>query len=117
MATYASLSPEDKAVLQNGMNLIRAAAGEICRHFNHQIALSKDANLQAILASVDNTEVIPNTSGLGGADDMTKQELSNLYTYIANMRVIVGTYPTGRGESPEFRAAASKAAGVNAMLG
>ena len=39
MATYASLSPEDKAVLQNGMNMIRAAAGEICRHFNHQIAL------------------------------------------------------------------------------
>ena len=55
MATYASLPPEDIAVLQNGMNMIRAAAGEICRHFNHQIALSQDTNLITILNSLDPT--------------------------------------------------------------
>jgi len=117
MATYASLSPEDQAILQNGVNMIRAAAGEICRHFNHQIALSQDANLLAIFALVDATETIPNTSGLAGADSMTKQEVSDLYTYIAKFRTVVGTYPTGNGDSVGFRAAASKASGINAMLG
>ena len=117
MATYASLTEQDKAVLQNGINLIRAAAGEICRHFNHQKALGDDQNLINIFNSVDATEIIPNTSGLGGADDMTQKELKDLYTYIGGMRTIAGTYPNGRGDSPEFRAAASKAAGVNALLG
>ncbi len=117
MASYASLSPEDQAILQNGVNMIRAAAGEICRHFNHQIALSQDANLLAILAQVDAGETIPNTSGLGGADSMTKQELSDLYVYIGKMRAVTGTYPTGEGDNAGFRAAASNAAGVNALLG
>lgn len=109
MATYDSLSDSDKAVVQNTVNLIRAAAGEVAKSWNHLKAIADDTNAVALVLSIDATDTIPNTSGLAGADDLTRQEVQNLYTDMDGIR--------SANDDASFRAAASKAAGVNALLG
>ncbi len=109
MATYDSLSAEDKAVVQNVVNLMRAGAGEIGRVFNHYQAIANDTNATGLVVSIDAGETIPNTSGLAGADDMTRAELVSMWTDFVAMR---STYDIAAN-----RAAWSKAAGINALLG
>jgi hypothetical protein len=109
MATYASLSPQDKAVVQNTVNLIRAGAGEFAKVYNHLKAIADDTNATALVLSVDAGDTIPNTSGLAGADDMTRAELATLYTLLDTIR--------STNDTASFRAQASKAAGINALLG
>lgn len=109
MATYDSLSDQDKAVVQNTVNLIRAGAGEFAKVFNHLKAIADDTNAVALVQSIDSTETIPNTSGLAGADDLTQAEAVALYTDLNGIR--------SANDDASFRSAASKAAGINALLG
>lgn len=109
MATYDSLSPSDKAVVQNTVNLVRAGAGEIAKVFNHLKAIADDSNAVNLVLSVDAADTIPNQSGLAGADDMTRDEIVNLFNLINGIRTT--------NDTASFRAAASKAAGINALLG
>ena len=109
MAAYDSLSDSDKAVVQNTVNLIRAGAGEVGRMFNHLAAIAADTNATGLVMSVDAGDTIPNTSGLAGADDMTRAELVTLYTFLNGIRTT--------GDTPANRAQMSKAAGINALLG
>lgn len=108
MVAYADLDPTDKAVLQNGVNLMRAGAGEMAKVWNHWKAIADDTNLIAIFNSVDNTETIPNTSGLPGADDMLKSEIATLFLLLDGIR--------STNDDASFRAQATKAAGINATL-
>lgn len=109
MATYASLNPDDKAIVDNTVNLIRASAGEIARVFNHLIAIANDSNAVNLVLSVDAAEAIPNTSGLAGSDSLTRAEVVALYTALNAIRTANDTAGN--------RAAWSKAAGINGMLG
>lgn len=109
MATYNSLSDSDKAVVQNTVNLIRAGSGEIAKVFNHLKAIDDDPNAIALVTSVDASDTIPNTSGLAGADDLTRAEIVALYTILDGVRITT--------DDATFRAQASKAAGINALLG
>ena len=109
MATYASLSDADKAVVQNTVQLIRGLTGGVARQFNAQIAIAADANAIALITSIDAGDTIPNESGLSGADDMTRSELVSIWTELSTMKT---THDT-----PANRAAWSKAAGINALLG
>lgn len=109
MATYDSLSTPDKAVVQNTTSLIRAACGEMARIWNRIKAIADDSNAVALVTSIDAGETIPNTSGLAGADDITRAELVTVYNLINGIRTTHDTAPN--------RAAMSKAAGINAMLG
>ena len=109
MATYNSLSNSDKAVVQNTVNLIRAGAGEFAKVYNHLKAIADDTNATALVISVDAGDTIPNTSGLAGADDMTRTELVALFNTLDTIRVA--------NDDAAFRASASKAAGINALLG
>ena len=109
MALYSELSAQDQAVVQNTVNLIRAGAGEIAKVFNHLNAIAADTNATALVTSVDAGETIPLTSGLGGADSMTRAELVAMYNILIAMRDVYDT--------PTNRAAWSKAAGINALLG
>ena len=109
MVAYADLSASDKAVVDNTVNLIRAGAGEIVRVYNHLIAIANDTNAVALVTSIDPGEVIPNTSGLAGADDMTRSEVVSLFSGMDAIRQA--------NDDATFRAAASKAAGINALLG
>ena len=109
MATYASLSNQDKSVVQNAVNLVRAGAGEMARVFNHLLAIANDTNAVALITSIDPDESIPNTSGLAGADDVTRTEIVTLYNLLNGIRTV--------NDDASFRAQASKAAGINALLG
>lgn len=109
MATYSSLNAQDKLIVDNTINLLRASAGEIARVFNHLVAIAADTNAVALVTSIDPGEVIPNTSGLAGADELTRTEVVALYNALNAIRTANDTAPN--------RAAWSKAAGINGMLG
>lgn len=108
MALYSELSAEDQAVVQNTINLIRAAAGERARAWNRQKAIADDSNAIALITSIDPGETIPNTSNLAGADDMSRSELVSLWNTIELDRTA--------NDDATNRAAMSKAAGINAMI-
>lgn len=109
MALYSELSAEDQAVVQNTVNLIRAASGQIAQQFNRQKAIADDSNAIALILSIDAIEAIPNTSGLAGSDGMTRAEFVTLWNDIELARTTV--------DDAAFRALASQAAGINALLG
>ena len=109
MATYTSLSDQDKAVVQNTIQLIRSISGSAGKVMNTLKAIADDTNAIALLSSVDNTDTIPNQSGLAGSDDMTKAELLSIWTVFSSMRTSFDTVNN--------RAAWSKAAGINNLLG
>lgn len=109
MATYASLNEDDKAIVDNTVNLVRSSAGEIARVFNHLIAIANDTNAVNLVLSIDAAEVIPNTSGLSGSDSLTRTEVVALYNALNTIRTTNDTTAN--------RAAWSKAAGINGMLG
>src|SRR4051794_37153468 len=108
MATYASLSPEDKAVVQNTDKLIRASAGEMARIWNRIKAIADDTNATGLVTSLDAAEVIPNSSSLAGSDDLTRTEVVALYNLLNGIRTTNDTTAN--------RNAMSKAAGINAMI-
>lgn len=108
MATYAELSAADQAIVQNTVNLIRAAAGERARAWNRQKAVADDDNAIALVTSIDAGETIPNTSGLAGADDMTRAELVAIWNTLEADRTA--------NDDATNRAAFSKAAGINAII-
>lgn len=109
MATYASLSAEDKAVVDNISTILRGCAGEMARIWNKIKAIADDSNAVNLMQSVDAGDTIPNKSGLAGADDMTRTELQAVYTLLNGIRTANDTTPN--------RNSMSKAAGINAMLG
>ena len=109
MATYAALSEPDKAVVQNTVNLVRSAAGSVAKTWNQMKAIADDANAVALITSIDAGDTIPNTSGLSGADELTRNEVVALYTLLNLIHTT--------NDTTNNRAAMSKAAGINAMLG
>lgn len=113
MATYNSLSAEDKAVVDNFTNILRSACGEAARLMNHLQALKDDANAVAIFGTIDSSEEIPNKSGLAGADSMTKSELQSVYN---NFNVGASSMLTVHNTTAN-RQAWTKCAGIANMIG
>ena len=109
MATYASLSASDKAVVQSTVQLIRAVSGSTARTFNSLKAIADDSNAIALITSIDAGDTIPNESGLAGADDMTRSEIVSIWNDFTTMKASHDTAGN--------RAAWSKAAGAPNLLG
>jgi len=109
MSTYAALSTSDKAIVQNTTQLLRSNSAAMARAFNTIAAIAGDTNAVGLVTSLGNGEVVPNESGLAGADDLTKEEIVALYTTIKTIRDIY--------DLAANRAAWSKAAGINATVG
>ena len=109
MATYEELSASDRAIVDNTANLIRAGCGDVGKLFNRLRAIADDDNAIAIITSIDAGATIPNSSTLSGADDLTRSELVALFTELESMR--------SSHDTDGNRAAWSKAAGINALLG
>ncbi len=88
MATYASLTAGQKATLSHALDIMaRPALGELARWLNHNSAFLSEYNAGAttILATLGSTEVIPNQSGLAGAQDMTAAQWSAFVTALASL--------------------------------
>ena len=80
MATYDSLSAAEKKILHEGELLLRG-------WWSSTIASNLDLKIQYLAAtwkpikdSLDASEVVPNTSGLAGASDLSPLDLQVLYT-------------------------------------
>lgn len=109
MGLYNNLNPTDKAIVDNTANLVRGAAAEMARIWNRIEAIAADSNAVSLVTGLDAGEIVPNTSGLAGADDLTKEELVSLFNLLNSIRTTNDTTVN--------RQAMSKAAGINAMLG
>ena len=118
MATYDSLSNSDKNVLQNMTNMCRAWCGEQARSNNHADVINTDYNAQtsAIISSLDAEEVIPNTSGLAGANNLTKEELITLVSHMQNILSNMSSH-TGGFNTTSLRQTWTKAVGAASMMG
>ncbi len=81
MAQWNELSTEDQSLISNWMDqLLRPVAGEIARVLYHlelvKAAYTGPAAIDAVVATLDSDAVIPNSSGLSGAVDISKSDLS-----------------------------------------
>lgn len=94
MATYVELTNEQKDVLQTFTNLVRSWAGEQARVNNHAAAINTQylAQIQAILVDLDTNELIPNTSGLAGAQALTSD--SDLVGIVSHLQGVLTNYNT-----------------------
>lgn len=81
---YADLTTEQKASLDSWMLLFRATCGELARVNNHGDAVNIEYNGSAgeVLALLQDTDAIPNTSGLAGAESMTKAQIVTVVSYL-----------------------------------
>ena len=109
MATYASLTPVEKATVNELSKLIRSGAGEVAKVFNHLATISQDVDGIALVQSIDAGDDIPDGNGLAGAAALTRAELSTLYTLLNGIRTV--------NDTTAFRTQATAAAGVNALQG
>ena len=109
--TYAELSQEDKDKMDYFTTLVRSFNGEFAQSI-HKVQAIKDyydANsVGPVLASVDAVELVPNKTGLAGAVDMKREDISAL---VGNLASLLSTYNT-----QALRLARVQAAGINASL-
>ena len=118
MATYASLTQEEKDLLKSYTNFIRAWAGEQARTNNHASASNDDWNAQisTIVNSLDPGEIIPNESGLDGAASLTKEEVISLTSHTENILTDMSTHTSGF-NTAALRQLWTKATGSPNMIG
>src|SRR5687767_10145766 len=93
MGLYNDLNAQDKAIVQNTVNLVRGAASEMAQIFNHLKAIADDSNAVGLVTGLDAGEVIPNTSGLAGSDELTRSEVVTLYNLLNGIRTTNDTAP------------------------
>ena len=81
---YADLTTEQKASLNSWMTLFRSTAGELARVNNHQEVVDTEYNgtVSAILGELAGGDLIPNSSGLDGAEPMTKDQVVTVVSYL-----------------------------------
>lgn len=82
MTTYANLTDEQKLIARDQVNQLRALAGQIARTIVQgkvvQIAIDADNGLRDIVTELDPGEVVPNESGLAGAQSLSRADLASL---------------------------------------
>ena len=88
MAQFDELTPaEQKLVLDWVNQLLRPVSGELARVLYHfdivKAAYTGPAGIAGIVATLDANAVIPNTSGLSGAVDVTKVQLDPVLAALA----------------------------------
>ena len=93
MATYAELSETDANVLDSHNNNLRGFVSELARLMQKAVVIDDnwDAQVSAIVTTLDAAAVIPDNGGLACAADMTKEEMQSIMTSVANL---LSTYNT-----------------------
>lgn len=84
---YVDLTAEQKASVQAMCQLVRPMSGELGRLLEKFQAVVSyySGNVETILAELQSSDVIPNGSGLAGAQGMTKAEIVNLVGYFITL--------------------------------
>ncbi|MFA5053573.1 MAG: hypothetical protein WC565_05925 [Parcubacteria group bacterium] len=108
--SFSELTPEQQNVLGEYVRLLRAWSGEQARTNNHGQALNSDyAQVQAVLAELQDSDVIADGSGLAGAGQLTKAEVVSL---TAQSQGLLASY-----DQAGQRQAYAKAAGPGNLIG
>lgn len=112
MASYNELTNEQRDVLQSWLNNLRAVSGELARVCNHMSALDTVYNSQVttILAALTDNTVVPNTSGLQGAQALDVD--AEAVTIMAHFQGVLTNYGTAN-----HRQLWAKACGGSNLIG
>ena len=112
MAAWGSLTQEQRDVYQAWERSLRAVAGEQARVNNHWAAANTayTAQIQAILTALDDNTIVPNSSGLSGAQSLDSD--AEAATIMAHGQGILTTYTTSG-----HRELWAKAAGGSNLIG
>lgn len=106
---FNDLTPEEQAALADYGRNVRATIGELARVRNHVEALDAAyGNMQALLAEMTGSEILPDSGGLAGALPLTKDEV---VTLTAHRQGLLASYGVGH------FALWAKAAGIGGMIG
>ena len=107
---FEDLTVAQKASLNSWMALFRGTAGEIARVNNHNEVVNTEYNgtISTILGELSNDDIIPNVSGLDGAEPITKADVVNIVSYIQAILAY---------NSSSHRANLAKAAGEHNLIG
>lgn len=115
---YSELTAEQKDEIQGLMNLARPLAGELARLLEkfQGVVSGYVGNTEDLIGLLDAGELIPNTTGLSGAEALTKEEAQNLIGYLI-VASNTGDGVTGSYNSNYHRGLYSKAVGPGNIIG
>lgn len=118
MATWASLTNEQKNAVESLANAVRGAATTMARltHQAEVIAAAWNGGLGTVVQSLDSDEIIPNTSGLDGAQSLAPADLTNFAGYLIDISNTANTQQGGGYNTPFHQALRVKLTGVNASV-
>lgn len=90
---YVDLTTDQKKQLQDWLQLVRPIQGEVARALNHMQAAqtAHDSHVGAVLALLLPGDVIPNESGLAGAIDVDKSELTSILALLSSTLATLDT--------------------------
>jgi Uma2 family endonuclease len=113
MAAYESLTAEQKLVVKECVNPLRSVIGELARLCNHALAIDAKwtGNVETIIASLDEGEIVPDESTYQDSEPLTKEQIQSLVGYI----LAIGSTSTGYA-TDYHRGLYVRAAGVYEVL-
>lgn len=91
--TYDELSTAEKKIIQDWLGLVRPIQGEFAKLLNH-MRVAKVAHVSHVgdvLDKLSSADVVPNESGLVGAIDVTKAELTSILSMLNAVRTAYDT--------------------------
>ena len=93
MPVYDRLSATDKDVVNAHNNTLRSWAGDLAKLMQRGLVLEDnwDAQVSAIIASLDAASTVPDSGGLSGAADITKEEFQSI---MSSLSAILASYNT-----------------------
>lgn len=115
---WSDLTPEERDAAQDLINFIRAESASIAKIGNHGRAVAGKyvGNVETILAKLQGSDLIPNGTGLAGAQSMTRQEVVNLIGYFLTISDTTDNAP-GSYNTNYHRSLYAKAGGIGNLNG
>ena len=116
MASYESKSDEEKAAIQSVANAARGMyiALQGLADDGQILAAAWNGGISDMVNSLDPAEVIPDTSGLDGAQSISKADLINTVGYFIDLSNPANNQGGGGYNTPFHQALRVKFAGINA---
>lgn len=111
MATFDELTQAQRVTISDYQVMLRSVSGELARVMNHMAALNTawNAQVSATVALLTNGALTTDASGLAGAAQLSKEEVTNITSYCQG---ILTSYNTAA-----HREVISKACGAGNLIG
>ncbi len=118
MATWASLTTEQKATVESFVNAIRGATTTFAglTKQGQVIGAAWNGGVSTIVQSLDAGEVIPNTSGLDGAQSVAPADVTNFAGYLIDLSNPANNQGGGGYNTAFHQALRVKFSGINAAV-